>query len=109
MNRLYEVEQLLFDLTKSEKAVILQWVVSDLSGTYPGIEITSNVCGGEPCIIRTRIPVWLLVQARNLGMKEVELLNSYPTIRAEDLSNAWNYYRANKEEIEQQIRENEEA
>ena len=35
---------------------------------------TFNVCGGEPCIRKTRIPVWLLVQCRNLGMSDAELL-----------------------------------
>jgi uncharacterized protein (DUF433 family) len=37
------------------------------------------------------------------------LLRGYPTLRAEDLANAWAYVRAHREEIEQQIRENEEA
>jgi uncharacterized protein (DUF433 family) len=67
------------------------------------------VCGGEPCIVRTRIPVWLLVQARRLGTSEADLLRSYPTLRAEDLANAWAYSRAHKEEIGEQILLNEEA
>jgi uncharacterized protein (DUF433 family) len=33
----------------------------------------------------------------------------YPTLRAEDLVNAWAYYRLHREEIEQQIIENEGA
>lgn len=109
MSNLSEVENLLSRLTKAEKSLVLQWVVSDLSNSYPGIEITPQVFGGEPCIIRTRIPVWLLVQARNLGLTDGELLTAYPTLRAEDLSNAWNYYRSHQAEIEHQIRENEEA
>ncbi len=109
MNKLYEVEKLLPELTNAEKIVLLQWVVSDLSNSYPGIEINPNVCGGEACIIRTRIPVWLLVQAKKLGMSEANLLAVYPTLQAEDLGHAWNYYRAYREDIETQIRENEEA
>ncbi len=31
----------------------------------------------------------------------------YPALRAEDLANAWAYYRAHRDEIEQQILENE--
>jgi uncharacterized protein (DUF433 family) len=68
-----------------------------------------DVCGGEPCIVRTRIPVWLLVQARHLGSSDADLLRAYPTLRAEDLANAWAYSRAHTDEIEQQIRENEAA
>jgi uncharacterized protein (DUF433 family) len=51
----------------------------------------------------------LLVQARLLGTSEAELLRAYPMLRAEDLANAWAYYRAYRDEIERQIRENEAA
>ncbi len=73
------------------------------------IESTPGVSGGEPCIVRTRIPVWLLVRARQLGASEAELLRSYPSVRAEDLANAWAYARSHAEEMEQQIAENENA
>jgi uncharacterized protein (DUF433 family) len=86
---------------------LLRWAVSDLSDAYPGIESRPGVCGGEPCIVRTRIPVWVLEQARRLGVSEAELLHSYPTLRAEDLSNAWAYARSHREEINRQIGENE--
>ena len=44
-----------------------------------------------------------------MGMSEGDILKGYPTVRAEDLANAWAYIRAHKEEIERQIRENEAA
>jgi uncharacterized protein (DUF433 family) len=75
----------------------------------PGIETNPNVCGGEPRIVGTRIPVWLLEQARRLGTSEVDLLRAYPTLRAEHLASAWEYVRSNREEIDVQIRENEAA
>ena len=81
----------------------------DLADAFAGIDSTPNVCGGEACIVRTRIPVWLLVQARKLGSSEADLLHSYPTLLAEDLANAWAYYRAHKPEIEAEIVENEAA
>ena len=106
---LQEVEQLLSTLARAEKAQVLQWVVRDLGDAFPGVDSSPDVCGGEPCIVRTRIPVWVLVQARYLGISEADLLRSYPTLRAEDLTNAWAYSRAHHDEIEQQIRENEAA
>jgi len=106
---LQEVEQLLSTMARAEKAQVLQWVVRDLGDAFPGIDSSPNVCGGEPCIVRTRIPVWVLVQARYLGISEADLLRSYPTLRAEDLTNAWAYSRAHHDEIEQQIRDNEAA
>ena len=109
MSKLQEAEKLLSSMTRAEKAQMLQWVVRDLGDSFPGIESTPDVCGGEPRIVRTRIPVWLLVQAKNLGTSEADLLRSYPTLRAEDLANAWAFYRAHTKEIAQQIRENEAA
>ncbi|MDI7278044.1 MAG: DUF433 domain-containing protein [Anaerolineae bacterium] len=77
--------------------------------SFPGIETAPAVCGGDPRIARTRIPVWALVQARRLGTSEAELLRCYPALRAEDLANAWACYRAHRDEIGRQIRENEEV
>lgn len=109
MKVLQEIEQLLARTTRAEKAQLLQWIVRDLGDAFPGIDSTPAVCGGEPCIVRTRIPVWLLVQARRLGASEADILRSYPALRSEDLVNAWAYYRLHREEIDRQIAENEAA
>lgn len=109
MTKLETAERLLSEMTRAEKAQVLQWVVKDLGDAFPGIESRRDVSGGEACIVRTRIPVWLLVQARRLGSSEADLLRAYPTLRAEDLANAWAYARAHTAEIEQQIQENEAA
>ena len=109
MSALQEAEQLLATMTRAEKAQLLKWVVQDLGDAFPGIDSRPDVCGGEPCIVRTRIPVWVLVQAKHLSISEADLLRSYPTLRAEDLANAWAYFRSHRDEIERQIRENEAA
>lgn len=109
MNSLQKAEKLLTKMSRAEKAQILQWVARDVGDAYPGIESNPGICGGEPCIVRTRIPVWLLVQARRLGKSEADLLSVYPTLRAEDLANAWTYARSHMKEVERHIRENEEA
>ena len=109
MTTLREVEALIAQLSRAEKAQLLQSVVRDLGDAFPGIASTPDVSGGEPCIVRTRIPVWVLVQARRLGASEADLLRAYPTLRAEDLVNAWAYARAHRAEIEAQIAENEAA
>lgn len=104
-----QAEKLLADMSRAEKAQLLQWVVRDLGDSFPGIESNPNICGGEPCIVRTRIPVWLLEQAWRLGTSKADLLRAFPSLRAEDLANAWAYVRSHRAEIEQQIRENEEV
>ena len=109
MASLREFEALLNSLPDEEKALILKWAIEELRGAFPGIDSRPEVCGGEPCIIRTRIPVWILEHARRLGATEQTLLANYPTLRAEDLQNAWDYARAHPSEIDSQICENEAA
>jgi len=108
MTVLEQASQLLMSMKRSEKAQLLQLVVRDLGDAVPGIESNFGICGGLPCIVRTRIPVWVLEQARRLGTSEADLLRCYPNLHAEDLTNAWAYVRSHQAEIEQQIRENEE-
>ena len=107
MSRLQAVQNLIAELSPAEKVQAMLW----LAGTgpeSPGVERTRGVCGGAACLLRTRIPVWVLVRARQLGSSESDLLNAYPSLRAEDLGNAWAYYEGHREEIDRLVAENEE-
>jgi uncharacterized protein (DUF433 family) len=104
-----EALQLVSHLTAPEKARLLQWIVSDMGNAFPGIEHRAEVAGGDACIVRTRIPVWLLVQARREAQSDAIILTAYPQLRAEDIANAWAYYHAHREEIDHAISENEKA
>jgi uncharacterized protein (DUF433 family) len=104
-----ELEKIFKRLSRGAKAQLLKRVVQDLDNDFPGIYARPGVSGGEPCIVRTRIPVWVLEQARRLGTSEAALLEAYPTLRAEDLANAWAYVRSHGSEIEEQIQANEAA
>jgi uncharacterized protein (DUF433 family) len=66
-------------------------------------------CSGDACIRETRIPVWVLVGYRRLGMSDAKILEAYPTLTPADLEAAWAYAAANAEEIDRDIRENEEG
>jgi len=79
MSTLLEVEKQLEALSPRERAELVQRVACQLAGTVPGIESTPGVCGGEACIA------------------------------GQDLVNAGTYVKMHGDEIEQQIRENEEA
>jgi uncharacterized protein (DUF433 family) len=74
-----------------------------------GIESTPGVCGGDPRVAGTRIPVWTLEEYRRLGLTEAQILAAFPSLRATDLVNAWSYVSDHPDEIDRQIRENEEA
>jgi uncharacterized protein (DUF433 family) len=109
MTKLEEIKESVAALAPAEKAMLFQTVASELTHAFPGIESTPGVSGGDPCIVRKRVPVWVLEQSRRLGMSEIDLLRNYPTLRAQDLANAWSYVLAHRDEIERQIRENEAA
>ena len=70
------------------------------------MECVPGVCGGDACIAGTRIPVWLLELARRTGVSEEELLEGYPSLRRENLAEAFAYAQLHAEEIEAQIRDN---
>jgi len=82
MTALEKARKLVASLNRREKVRMLDWIVRDLGGTFPGIASTPGVAGGEPCVVRTRIPVWALVRARQLGASEADVLESYPSLRA---------------------------
>ncbi len=100
-------ENTITTLSRGEKVKLLQMLVRDLSDEFEGIEKTEGVCGGAACIRQTRIPVWVLANARRQGVSEVELLLNYPSLTAKDLANAWDYVSFHTEEIEKDIAENE--
>jgi uncharacterized protein (DUF433 family) len=103
---LREIEAGIRNLTPAEKRHILDELLTyELTGEAPsGIDRNAGVMGGAACIVRTRIPVWLLVQLRQMGMREAEILSNYPTLRASDLINAWAYAALYPDEIAEEMR-----
>jgi uncharacterized protein (DUF433 family) len=105
---LNEAEQAIGNLSDPDKAQLLRWLEKEVKNGFAGIEKTANVMGGAACIRQTRIPVWMLEQARRQGVSEIDLLRNYPQLTAQDLANAWDYVNAHKTEIEEAIIANEE-
>jgi len=104
-----ELFEALAAMKPADKAEVVERLAPDIVGVWPGIEKTAGVCGGSACIVRTRIPVWVLEGYRRLGWTEAKLLESYPTLRAADLVHAWAYVDAHRQEIDEEIRRNEAA
>lgn len=105
MTILEEAVQLLDKMTQAEKIRLLRKIAVDIDSV--GIETTPGICGGAPRVANTRIPVWTLVQYRNLGADDKDLLRTYPSLSAANLADAWSYYQDNKQQIDSQIAENE--
>lgn len=107
MTTLQQAQALLIEMSPVEKVQLLQMIARDLGETTFGVESTLGICGGNPRIAGTRIPIWALAHYRTLGMRDEAILAAFPTLRAKDLSNAWAYYRSHKSQIESQIVSNE--
>src|SRR5258708_29230706 len=72
------------------------------------IQKTAGVCGGQACVRHTRIAVWMLVEARQLGISDSVLRERYsPPLTQKDLDAAWDYDHHHQEEIDTAIRKNE--
>ncbi len=81
-----------------------------LRTTQSWIQKTPDVCGGNACIRTTRIPVWSLIVAKRLGVSNDALLGYFVTpLTSADIQAALAYYEKHPEEIDQEIRANEEA
>jgi uncharacterized protein (DUF433 family) len=106
---LQRLESQLLALSQNEKTRAIHLLAQSLGNPWRGIEKTVGVCGGDACIASTRIPVWVLVNARKIGISEVQLLQDYPALSAMDLANAWFYAAMYPEEIALAIQENEAA
>ena len=99
-----KTEKLISRMTRAEKAQVLLWILQGLGDAFSGIGSNPGVAA---CIVQTRIPVWILEQARSLGATDANLLIAYPSLRAEDLATAWAYVRTHTEEVTLLIVENE--
>jgi uncharacterized protein (DUF433 family) len=74
----------------------------------PLIRKTPGVIGGDACIGDRRIAVWMLVEARNVGITDERLLTDYdPPLTRAELDAAWRYAAAHPEEIARAIQEND--
>ena len=104
-----DLEARIAALSRAEKASLVERLANDLAASWPGIERTPGVSGGEACVVRTRIPVWTLVAYRQQGWSEARLLDAFPSLRAADLVHAWAYFDSHQEEIEAAIRSQSEA
>jgi len=108
MTALQKAEALLPQLTEREAITLFSRFFDRSDTKGRAITKTPGICGGRACIEGTRMPVWSLVYHRFLGFTDWEILYNFPTMTPADLKNAWRYYEANKPEIDEDIRENNE-
>jgi len=82
--------------------------LDELSKKPEVIERLHGVCGGRARVAGTRIPVWVLEVCRRSGTTNAKILEAYPSLNARQLDNAFRYVEEHTEEIEQDIRDQDE-
>lgn len=65
--------------------------------------------GGEPRVAGSRISVRVIVQTARYSRDMAELARAHPTVTPEAIEEALAYYETHREEINQYIKENEDA
>lgn len=65
--------------------------------------------GIEACIRDTNVNVWGLIEWRQMGRNEAEIMESIPDLTSDDLAAAWDYYEGHRDEIDGFILRNAEA
>lgn len=71
------------------------------------VTVLSKVCGGEPCIRGTRIPLWVLYRAKQRGDTNNHLRKKYPILKTIPLAQIMEYAETQQTDLERAIRENE--
>jgi len=106
-----DVRKIVLRLNPAEKVELISEVRKDIDRTFPGIESKPGVCGGSARVRSTRIAVWLLVGLRRDGVPDDRIVSHFGpgTIDHSDLSNAWAYAAAHPDEIDEEIRRNDEV
>ncbi len=102
---LKDLEAQLLALTPAQKERVIQLLTHSLVTAPAEVAkpVTSSV--GEARIGDTQIAVWELVNAKELGCSDADLLQIYPQLTALDLANAWDYAEANADEISRTLQE----
>jgi uncharacterized protein (DUF433 family) len=93
---LTDLESQLLSLTRLEKEHIIQLLTQNLATTPVA---TAAISSGSAKIANTQIAVWELVNAKQLGCSNGDLLEIYPELTAADLATAWAYADAHYDEI----------
>ena len=104
-----ELETQLINLSPGDQLLAMQVLLRMVIAPVRGITKTPGVMGGDACIAKTRIPVWLLVSYRQQGMSDGQILEGYPDLSAADLVTVWAYAKVYADEVAASLKAQDEA
>ena len=103
-----ELKQQILSLSPTEQGEIVR-LIQARSKTWKGINKNPGVVGGDACIGNMRIPVWSLVEYRQMGASDHRIIEAYPQLTQTDLANSWAYAEVFPDEIAEAIAANQEV
>ncbi|WP_423225856.1 DUF433 domain-containing protein [Candidatus Amarolinea aalborgensis] len=77
------------------------------AGSYRYVTRVPGICGGQPIIRGTRVPVKAIVGYHKLGLSAEEVATALPNLTLAQIHETLSYYYDHVDEIEQDIRENQ--
>jgi uncharacterized protein (DUF433 family) len=96
---LKDLESKLIALTSAEKQQVIQFLTQSLESMPPEIAKPLEISRGEARIGNTQIAVWEVVNAKDIGYSDEDILQAYPQLTRTDLATAWDYAAAHPQEI----------
>jgi uncharacterized protein (DUF433 family) len=94
-----DLESKLLALTPAEKQRVIQLLTQSLESIEPEVAKPLEIANGEARIGNTQIAVWEVVNAKDIGYSDGDILQVYPQLTATDLASAWDYAAAHPQEI----------
>lgn len=79
---------------RTDAVVLVPYTEGVRRGMFERITAEGNKMGGVPCIRHLRIPITTVVSMVADGMSREEILETYPDLEAEDISQALRYATA---------------
>ena len=76
---------------------------------HPYIERVKDICGGSAIIKGSRTPVRAVAGYYKMGMSIEEILDALPHLNPCEVYDALSFYHDHREELEQEIEENEDV
>jgi uncharacterized protein (DUF433 family) len=84
----------------------IQTTVVSNTTNHRYVEQRKSVCGGEPIVVGTRIPVRIIAGWMKMGKSVDEIAMMYPNLNHAKIYDALSYYYDNKDSIDILLREN---
>jgi len=75
------------------------------AASHPYVVKVKGVCGGQPAVKGTRIPVRIIAECWRGGMSPEEIRDAYPHLKLAQIFDALSYAEDHSEEIERLIKE----